>query len=182
MQKHTYMKDKKKINNSSRIFVLTIIIIFLVISSLFIFTVFSKNKQENSRPQSESETSVQDIFKSSTNLYENSSPPSYLLTSNYEKYSEELLKQESIKNRVLFFKVNWCSSCSVLDENLEKEIQNIPSDTLILEVDFDTNIYLRQKYNVTSQHTLVQVDRNGKEIKKWVGSRNLEAILKELHN
>jgi thiol:disulfide interchange protein len=101
-------------------------------------------------------------------------------TNNYIEYSPALLKQTGITNRVLFFKADWCPSCNSLDKEIKSDLSKIPANTLILDVDYDKNQDLRTKYGVTSQHTLVLVDENGGQIKKWTGSRDLDAILKQI--
>jgi thioredoxin-related protein len=53
---------------------------------------------------------------------------------------------------------------------------NIPNDTLILKVDYDSNPDLKSKYKVTSQHTLVQVNQNGDLIKSSPGLYQLNTL------
>lgn len=84
----------------------------------------------------------------------------------YVDYTQSELQSAS-GDVVLFFYAPWCPSCRQHDANLKADAANIPSDLTILRVDFDSETALRQKYGVTMQHTLVQVDRNGKELKKW---------------
>jgi hypothetical protein len=43
-------------------------------------------------------------------------------------------------------------------------------------VDYDNSTALKQKYGVTMQHTLVQVDAKGNLIAKWTGSPTLSAL------
>lgn len=81
---------------------------------------------------------------------------------------------------VLFFKANWCSSCTVADENLTKNNASIPENLTIYKVDYERENSLRLKYGVTVQHTFVQVDSNGNELKKWIGSYTIDEILREL--
>ena len=47
-------------------------------------------------------------------------------------------------------------------------------------MDYDNSTSLKQKYGVTYQHTLVQVDSKGAQIAKWSGSPTLSALLKEV--
>lgn len=81
---------------------------------------------------------------------------------------------------VLFFHASWCPTCIALDKDIRANVANIPADVLILDVDYDSAKELRQKYAVTTQHTLVQVDAAGDEVTKWVGSQNLTALLGEV--
>ena len=57
-----------------------------------------------------------------------------------------------------------------------------------MKVDYDSasgaksqEIALKPKYGVTYQHTLVQVDANGNQVKKWNNSYTLEEILREIN-
>lgn len=47
-------------------------------------------------------------------------------------------------------------------------------------VDYDDSDDLKIRYGVTYQHTLVQVDENGKQLKKWSGSPTLEELKSEV--
>ncbi len=98
----------------------------------------------------------------------------------YVDYSEAALASASKDGRaVLFFKANWCSTCSVLDEELINETGELPEDVTVLKVNYDKAKDLKKQHNVTVQHTLVQVDEDGRELKKWVGG-GVDAILEQL--
>jgi ABC-type uncharacterized transport system YnjBCD substrate-binding protein len=57
---------------------------------------------------------------------------------------------------------------------------NIPEGVYILDVDYDNSAELKQKYGVTMQHTLVQVDAKGNMITKWSGGDTLDSVVKNL--
>jgi thioredoxin-related protein len=57
------------------------------------------------------------------------------------------------------------------------EISQIPENLQILNVDYDSNIALREKYGVTSQHTFVLVDRNGNKIKSIQGLNHISELI-----
>lgn len=81
---------------------------------------------------------------------------------------------------VLFFRASWCPSCRALDADIKANPGQIPENLLILDVDYDKSADLKKQYGVTYQHTLVQVDENGKMIAKWAGSPELGNLLKEV--
>lgn len=81
---------------------------------------------------------------------------------------------------VLFFRASWCPSCRALDGDIKANLGQIPENLLILDVDYDKYADLKKQYGVTYQHTLVQVDENGKMIAKWAGSPELGDLLKEV--
>ena len=87
---------------------------------------------------------------------------------NYKAYSEEIVKSEiwSGKKVILFFAASRCPSCRNLDEEIINNIKNIPNDIIILKVDYDNSKNLKIKYWVTSQHTLVYIDKDQNLLKK----------------
>lgn len=85
-------------------------------------------------------------------------------------YSEEAFQAAAESGRtILFFHAKWCPTCIALDQELERDITKLPKDLTILRLDFDSELEMRQKYGVTVQHTLVEVDSSGDQINKWIG-------------
>lgn len=97
----------------------------------------------------------------------------------YGDYSPEALRAHTGKN-ILFFKAAWCGTCTGVDEDIIRHQESIPEEVAIYIIDYDTAQTLRQKYGVTVQHTFVQVDEAGNELKQWLGSPTLAAILEEI--
>lgn len=100
---------------------------------------------------------------------------------NFTNYSLEKLQSTSGNKAVLFFAASWCPTCKALELDIRNNIQNIPSNLAILRVDYDTSTTLKTKYGVTYQHTLIQVDSNGNEIKRWFGSPTLVELQSQLN-
>lgn len=99
----------------------------------------------------------------------------------YTVYSPDILSSSSEdKDNVLFFKAAWCSTCASLDKSIKSDLDRIPEGVQILQVDYDTADDLKRKHGVTIQHTLVQVDKEGNQIKKWTGSPDLDDILNKI--
>lgn len=98
----------------------------------------------------------------------------------YEAYDASKIVHAQSGDVVLFFKAPWCPTCRALDADITKNLSVIPSSLLILTVDYDTATDLRKKYGVTTQHTLVQVDANGAQIKKWQGSLTLNDVVAQV--
>jgi len=102
------------------------------------------------------------------------------LAQNYFVYSPTTLAYAQEKGKtVLYFWAPWCSTCSSLDTELQKEGNQIPADVTILRVDYDTAKELKRKYAITIQHTFVQIDKNGNALKTWVGGE-IELLKKNL--
>lgn len=99
-------------------------------------------------------------------------PGAYLTIQDFERSKEKY--EES--NIVLFFNANWCSTCKIARDNIESNLDAIPSSLVIVVVDFDKETDLRKKYGVTIQHTFVQIDENGSALAKWSGSVTAEEI------
>jgi len=95
----------------------------------------------------------------------------------YEAYSSEKIAWAETGDVVLFFRASWCPSCKALDSSIKANLDSIPSDLTILDVNYDTETALKQKHGVTQQHTLVQVDAEGNQIAKWSGGPTLAALL-----
>lgn len=98
----------------------------------------------------------------------------------YEVYDASKLAMAETGKVVLFFKASWCPTCRALDADIKASLGDIPAGVTILEVDYDKSAELKQKYGVTMQHTLVQVDKDGNQITKWSGGAMLEDILKNI--
>lgn len=98
----------------------------------------------------------------------------------YEDYSPEKIAFASEGKVVLFFHAPWCPTCKALDGDINAELSQIPSNTKILKVDYESSTELKKKYGVTYQHTLVQVDAQGNMITKWSGGNTLESLLEKI--
>ena len=68
---------------------------------------------------------------------------------------------------MLFFHAPWCPQCRQIDAEIKAQT-NLPADTTIIKVDYDSHQSLRQKYGVTLQTTFVKVDDNGDSLQKYV--------------
>lgn len=98
----------------------------------------------------------------------------------YEAYSADRIARAETGDVVLFFHASWCPTCRGLNTNIENNLASIPVRVTILKIDYDKETELKQKYGVTYQHTLVQVDKDGNIIKKWSGSSSLNKLLEEI--
>lgn len=103
-----------------------------------------------------------------------------IVSENYKVFNEAELTFADTGKVILFFKASWCPSCRTLDRDIKQNVANIPQDLKILEIDFDNSTELRQKYGITSQHTLVQVDSMGNMINKWSGGNTLDSIITQV--
>ncbi len=106
--------------------------------------------------------------------------------SEYLAYNAEDFDKNKSKRRVLFFYANWCTTCRPVNAQFLKEANQIPDDVVVYRVNYkdsDTDEEeksLAEKYKITYQHTFVQVNEQGNEIKKWNGG-NLADLIKNVN-
>jgi len=81
---------------------------------------------------------------------------------------------------VLFFTAPWCPSCIEAENDIEIYKKEIPAGVAIVRVDFDNNIELREKYNVTKQHTFVLIDKVGEAMLQWNGDKTFNEIMNNI--
>ncbi len=111
-----------------------------------------------------------------------SSQPTTVQTTAAGSYSD--YEAETVANtkgqRILYFHAPWCPQCRKLEASIKAGA--IPSGVTIFKVDYDSNQKLRQQYGVTIQTTLILLDENGNEAKKYVAydQPSLEALIKNL--
>ena len=96
----------------------------------------------------------------------------------YKTYEASDLSKAESGQVVLFFNAKWCPSCQAANANFQKE--QLPDNLTILSLDYDKNHDLKKKYGVTHQHTFVQVDADGNQIKKWSGSNSVDQVTDQL--
>lgn len=98
----------------------------------------------------------------------------------YESYDQSKIANAEKGKVVLFFRAGWCPTCKALDADIMANLDSIPADLTILDVNYDTATELKKKYGVTYQHTLVQVDAKGNLINKWSGSPTLSSLSSQI--
>lgn len=91
--------------------------------------------------------------------------------------TEYVTALQGTENVALFFHAPRCPTCTALNNDIESNEDTIPADTAILKVDYDAETALKQKYGVTSQHTIVYVDAEGNVVKTERGTPTLEKVL-----
>jgi hypothetical protein len=94
----------------------------------------------------------------------------------YVDYSDDAIAQA--QGRVLlFFHAPWCPQCRSIESDIVA--QGVPDGVTIIKVDFDSRQDLRQRYGVTLQTTLVEVDATGAELQKYVAydDPHLDAVI-----
>ncbi len=80
------------------------------------------------------------------------------------------------QNKVLFFHASWCSICKGIENDINSDPTQIPSNTTFILTDYDSETALRQTHGVTYQFTFVQIDNTGSQIAKWSATNLDKAI------
>lgn len=97
--------------------------------------------------------------------------------SHYVEYSSKVLADSANTKRVLFFYANWCPTCRPADANFKANIGKIPTGVTLIRVNYndsDTDAEekaLADKYEVTYQHTFIQIDKDGNPVTRWNGGQ-----------
>ncbi|MDQ2973110.1 MAG: thioredoxin family protein [bacterium] len=97
----------------------------------------------------------------------------------YTAYDQAKLANAEKGDVVIFFHAGWCPKCKESDKNFSASVT--PEGLTLLKVDYDNSTELKQKYGVTMQHTYVQVDKDGNEIKQWNGSYTYDDLKSQIN-
>jgi thioredoxin 1 len=149
-------------------------VIVLLILGVVSYTVINKKDTQNP---------LVTVFPTSTPI-ETNTPSVQESTLSYLPYSKDTFDSAAVERRVLFFYADWCPTCRPADKNFSENINQIPDDVTLIRVNYndqDTEQEekdLAKKYNVTYQHTFVQIDQNGNEVTKWNGGQIEELLSK----
>lgn len=99
-----------------------------------------------------------------------------LNTQGFVSYDSVQVQKAAMEGKkvALFFHASRCPSCRSLAQNIQENIDTIDADTIIYQVDYDTQVALKQKYGIVSQHTIVYLDQNleAKKISKGIPTLN----------
>jgi thiol-disulfide isomerase/thioredoxin len=91
----------------------------------------------------------------------------------YVEYSDSALASAEGTDRVLFFHAEWCSTCKFFEGDIKKT--GVPEGVTVIEIDYDSNQELRDKYDVTVQSTFVLLDETGEVVQKWPFASGLKS-------
>lgn len=129
------------------------------------------------------DTDVEQVMEESDTMVQSESEMIEQAAGMYSEFSPEKLAHAD-GDVVLFFHSESCGSCKATEKDLNERMSDIPEDLTVLQLDFNSeteeDMELRKKYGVTTYHTFVQVDSEGTEVKKWSGTRTLDAITSEV--
>ena len=83
----------------------------------------------------------------------------------FEQYSAAKFAQaKGSQNTALFFHADWCPVCKNLEQSITTNLSSLPKNSVIFQVNFDTEMELKKKYGVRSQTTVVFLDKKGEVV------------------
>ncbi len=99
----------------------------------------------------------------------------------YVDYSPDVLERELRESNkvVLYFSATWCPFCKAADQAFRNKINEIPAGVSVLKVNYDKSDDLKKQYNITYQHTFVQIDADRNQVTKWSGG-DIDALKQNL--
>ncbi|MFA6466685.1 MAG: thioredoxin family protein [Patescibacteria group bacterium] len=162
-----------------KIIIISVVLIVLIASLVFVFS-----RKDNSKGDLKEENSLlNQSGENTTNepvIINEQNNQNATSTGMYVDYDPILLTKADTGKVVLFFQALWEPTCKFLDRNLDSQLANFPNGLVILKLNYDAELELKEKYGVSVEHTLVQVDSQGNEIAKWTGGNDLASIVKNL--
>lgn len=98
-----------------------------------------------------------------------------------DNFPKEVL--ESIKPVLVDFWAEWCAPCRVMGPIIEElgEKEEVKGKIKICKLNVDENPKTASQYSIMGIPTLILFDK-GKEVKRMVGVRRKEEIIKEILN
>lgn len=150
-------------------------ILGVALVAIIAVTFMSRQNEQTVSEQSESAPTTEAVVQNIE-----AAPAGISEAGRYEVYAQEKFAYAQKDTLVLFFHATWCPSCRALNTDIEEHLQEIPANVSILKTDYDSEIKLKQKYGITTQHSFAQVDADGNLIKRWSGSLTLEDLIAEI--
>lgn len=80
--------------------------------------------------------------------------------------------------KILKFTADWCVAC----KNMSKLLEDIPNNITEVDIESDEGDDLSTKFKIRSIPTLVVIDSNDEEVKRFIGTMSkagLEDMIKE---
>ncbi len=95
----------------------------------------------------------------------------------YLPYSAGAVATSNADHILLSFSATWCPSCRALDADIVKNAESIPEGVVIYKVDYDTSAELKRKYGVTTQHSIIEINKSGEALSTISHPLTLNALL-----
>lgn len=154
---------------NKKLIIVNVVLVSMIAVLMVMIFIKTNNKQQAAKTESETSQPAPPA--------EQQPASNQLIT--YDQYQADPAKYNT--DKIVFnFSAKWCPSCVALGKNLEENIDSIPKDLTIVEVDYDIYNDFKKQYSVTYQHSLILVDQSGNEIKRWSGGNTLQSIVDQV--
>ena len=100
---------------------------------------------------------IAEMEKKGEMMEEETSTEAFYINYSKEAY-DSMLGQEPF---ALFFHASWCPTCQFMEQDILSNSKNFPEGSIILKADYDTEIALKEKYNIYSQSLVVMINADG---------------------
>ena len=152
-------------------------IILVLVAGAIAYAVINKDDMPSYSQDTYSEKTSQE---NTQNPVADPGSPATAQPGKYVNYNTDNFASASESRRWLFFHAGWCPQCRALEKDIQES--GVPDGIVILKVDYDSEDNLKEKYGVTLQTTVVEVDSQGNEIAKFVAydDPTLDAVVKAL--
>lgn len=161
-----------------------IIGIVVLIASIGYFATQDRGGKQESAANTSAETREQVNTLPAANETETVSPEvsdiEVASTGVYLPYSAEAIATSDAEHILLSFSATWCPSCRALDADITKNADSIPKGVEIYKVDYDTSAELKRKYGVTTQHSIIEINKNGEAQSPISHPATLNAVIKTI--
>lgn len=95
----------------------------------------------------------------------------------YQDYDAEQIANSDADRIFLSFYATWCPSCRALEADIQANAASIPPDVEIYKVDYDTATALKRQYNITMQHSIIEIDSDGTAVSSITHPATLSALV-----
>lgn len=160
--------------------------VLLVGGSVMAYTSNQNDKKEQNKMAMEKKTENEAMMKKDEaaamekdKMAKDGDGDAMTVKGNYTAYDQAKLANAEKGDVVIFFHAGWCPKCQESDKNFKASAT--PDGLTLLKIDYDNSTELKQKYGVTMQHTYVQVDKNGNELKQWSGSYTYDDLKSQIN-
>lgn len=166
-------------NKKALVIVAIVVGLFLVGGGVLAYTSDQKNKKdaEHAAMMKKEEAVAMEKDRMTKEDAMKKDDDSMMIKGSFTDYDTAKLVNAEKGDVVLYFSAPWCPTCQEANRNFNAS--GAPDGITLLKVDYDSSTDLKKQYGVTYQHTFVQIDKDGKQLKKWSGSTTYDQLKAE---
>lgn len=160
---------------NKRVIAIIIALVVLIVGAVGVYAVTRPAEQPAAQGSSSQSDTESESLAPSTDATSGSGDAATSAGA-YVEYSDTAIANAEGRT-ILFFHAPWCPQCRSLESDILAV--GVPAGVTIIKVDYDSHQDLRQKYGVTQQTTLVEVDAAGNGLQNYLayGDPRLQVVL-----